>query len=64
VQRRGRDDAFVLLGQQQLLKGRNHHRALKRELERVRELLRVVGGDVSPALAAVLEDAEEPGEGR
>jgi DNA-binding NtrC family response regulator len=64
VQRRGRDDAFVLLGQQQLLKGRNHHRALKRELERVRELLRVVGGDVDPALAAVLDAAEESGEGR
>jgi hypothetical protein len=64
VQRRGRDDAFVLLGQQQLLKNRNHHRALKRELERVRELLRVVGGDVDPALAAVLDAAEESGEGR
>ncbi|MDC0748637.1 sigma-54-dependent transcriptional regulator [Polyangium mundeleinium] len=64
VQRRGRDDAFVLLGQQQLLKNRNHHRALKRELERVRELLRVVGGDVDPALVAALDAAEESGEGR
>jgi DNA-binding NtrC family response regulator len=64
VQRRGRDDAFVLLGQQQLLKNRNHHRALKREFERVRELLRLLGGDVDPALAAVLDAAEEPGEGR
>jgi hypothetical protein len=63
VQRRGRDEAFVLLGQQQLLKNRNHHRALKRELLRVRELLRMVGGDVDPALAAALDAAEEPGEG-
>jgi DNA-binding NtrC family response regulator len=64
VQRRGRDDAFVLLGQQQLLKNRNHHRALKRELERVREFLRLVGGDVDPELAAALDAAEESGEGR
>jgi len=64
VQRRGRDDAFVLLGQQQLLKNRNHHRALKRETERVRELLRLMGGEVDPALAAVLDAAEEPSAGR
>jgi len=64
VHHQGRDDAFALLGQQQLLKNRNHHRALKRELERVRELLRLVGGDVDPALAAVLDAAEDSGEAR
>jgi hypothetical protein len=42
VQRRGRDEAFMLLGQQQLIKNRNHHRALRREIDRVRELLRIV----------------------
>jgi hypothetical protein len=34
-----RDDAFVLLGQEALLKNRNHHPALERELVRVRDLL-------------------------
>lgn len=64
VLRRGRDDAFVLLGQQQLLKNRNHHRALRRELERARELHRMVGGELDPELAALLDSAEETAEGR
>lgn len=64
VLRRGRDDAFVLLGQQQLLKNRNHHRALRRELERTRELYRLVGGEIDPELAALLDSADEAAEGR
>ncbi|MDI1443053.1 sigma 54-interacting transcriptional regulator [Polyangium sp. 6x1] len=54
-----RDEAFTLLGQEPLLKNRNHHRALRRELSRVRELLRLLEGDVDPDLQAVLDADEE-----
>jgi DNA-binding NtrC family response regulator len=63
VQRRGRDEAFVLFGQQLLVKNRNHRRALRRELDRVRELVREIGGDLDADLAALLA-AEESSEGR
>jgi hypothetical protein len=62
VQRLGsRDEAFALLGQGQLVKNRNHHRALRRELGRVRELLQALGGEVHVELAAMLEGLDEPG---
>ena len=35
----GRDEAFRALGRADLLKGRNHHRVLRRELDRARALL-------------------------
>lgn len=57
----GRDEAFVMLGQQQLLKSRNHHRAYKREIARVRELANLLGGEVDRDLAAALNEPEEPG---
>ncbi|WP_437953708.1 sigma 54-interacting transcriptional regulator [Sorangium sp. So ce296] len=61
VQRTGnRDDAFTLLGQEPLLKNRNHHRALRRELSRVREVLDLLGGEVDPDLLAVLDADKEP----
>ena len=53
-----RDEAFLLLGQEQLLKNRNHHHALRRELSRVRELVRLLGCGMHPELQAAL-DAEE-----
>ncbi len=63
VTKRGRDEAFVLLGQQPLLKNRNHHRALRRELDRVRELARQVSGpgeeldkDLAELLASSSDD--------
>jgi DNA-binding NtrC family response regulator len=60
VQRRGsRDEAFALLGQQPMIKNRNHHRALRRELERVRELARTIGGDIDPDLVAMLDAVED-----
>jgi len=49
-----RDDAFTLLEQELLVKNRNHHRALKRELSRVRELVNVLGGEVEADLQAIL----------
>jgi len=60
VQQTGnRDDAFVLLGQEVLLKGRNHHRTLRRELTRVRELVRVLGGEIDRELQEVLSADED-----
>ncbi|WP_437680107.1 sigma-54-dependent transcriptional regulator [Sorangium sp. So ce131] len=57
VRRTGsREEAFALLGQQQLLKNRNHHRALRRELDRVRELADKLGGEIDRDLAALLEE--------
>jgi hypothetical protein len=65
VQRRGsRDAAFALFGQQPMIKNRNHHRALRRELERVRELTRVIGGEMDGDLMAVLDAALEPADPR
>jgi Sigma-54 interaction domain len=58
--REGLDAAFVLLDQAALLRGRNHHRVLRRELERVRALLASVPGDVDPALALLLEKPDAP----
>jgi hypothetical protein len=59
--RQGLDAAFVLLDQASLLKSRNHHRVLRRELDRVRALIEAVPGDVDPALSALLEDPDGPG---
>jgi hypothetical protein len=56
--RRDRDAAFVLLDQAALLRSRNHHRVLRRELERVRGLLDAVPGNVDPALSAILENPD------
>lgn len=55
-----RDEAFVLLGQEPLLKNRNHHRALRRELSRVRELIRLLRCEVHPELQAALDGEEQP----
>ena len=40
-----RDDAFRLLGRAQLVASRNHHKVLKRELERVEALCAALGSD-------------------
>ncbi len=49
-----RDGAFRMFAQEHLLKNRNHHRVLRREIERVRELSRALG-DHSSELVALLE---------
>ncbi len=62
-----RDEAFALLGEEQLLKNRNHHRALKRELHRARDLVRALGGELDTELDAILDaeaDGPESGVGR
>lgn len=54
-----REQAFQLFQRDHLLAGRNHHRALKRELERTIQLVHALGGDVAdPDLSALMENAE------
>jgi DNA-binding NtrC family response regulator len=55
----GRDQAFALLGREPMLKNRNHHRAFRRELQRVRELLRELGSTPDPAFEELLAAAPD-----
>lgn len=60
LQRLGsRDLAFDLLGQKQLIKHRNHHKALRREIDKIRKLAEVLGGRLDDRLAALLDDHED-----
>ncbi len=43
VMRAGKDEAFRVLGKESLIANRNHHKTLRRELERVSELCRALG---------------------
>jgi DNA-binding NtrC family response regulator len=65
LQRLGdREQAFELLGHRQTLRHRNHHKVMRRELEKVRELMRALGGGSSQGLAALLDEIESPAEQR
>ena len=59
-----REHAFELLGQGQALRHRNHHKVMRRELEKIRELVRVLGGAAGQGLAALLHEIEDPAERR
>jgi transcriptional regulator with AAA-type ATPase domain len=52
----GRDEGFKLLGRESLVKNRNHHKALKRELEKVESLYKALGEDSSPFADLLSED--------
>ena len=52
----GRDEGFKLLGRESLVKNRNHHKALKRELEKVEALYKALGEDSSPFADLLSED--------
>ncbi|MDY7228253.1 sigma-54-dependent transcriptional regulator [Hyalangium rubrum] len=56
VQQLGREEAFRLLGRENLLKNRNHHKVLKRELEKVEALYKELGEGSSPFAALLAED--------
>jgi transcriptional regulator with AAA-type ATPase domain len=58
------EEAFAMFGLEQLLKNRNHQRALRRELARVRRLVDVLGESPDPDLAALLKETSEPTEPR
>ena len=59
-----REEAFHLFGQHQLVKSRNHHRTLRRELVRMREVVASLGGKLDGELEALLEsdDRSPPSE--
>jgi len=46
-----REEAFFLFGQHQLVKSRNHQRTLKRELQRINDLMKTLGGELDADLA-------------
>jgi DNA-binding NtrC family response regulator len=56
VQQMGREEAFRVLGRENLLKNRNHHKVLKRELEKVEALYKELGEGPSPYAALLAED--------
>jgi DNA-binding NtrC family response regulator len=59
-----RDEAFKLLGREKLLVGRNHHKVLKRELERVEALCAALGQEEEfPFARAVGADRDAEGRG-
>ncbi len=59
-----RDEAFRLLGREKLLSGRNHHKVLRRELERVEALCAALGRkDGFPFARALGSDGDAEGRG-
>jgi len=58
-----RDEAFKLLGREKLVAGRNHHKVLKREIERVEALCKALGKPAEFPFSGTLEsdDGEERG---
>ncbi|KFE69530.1 sigma-54-dependent transcriptional regulator [Hyalangium minutum] len=56
VQQMGREEAFRALGRENLLKNRNHHKVLKRELEKVEALYKELGEGPSPFAALLAEN--------
>jgi len=48
TRRLGRDEAFRLFGRENLIKSRNHHRTLRREIERLEALYKALGLAGSP----------------
>ena len=62
-QDKSRDEPFRLFGKESLMKSRNHHKVLRREIERADALFRALSGgaDVSPArlLDGVVDDERD-----
>jgi DNA-binding NtrC family response regulator len=59
VRLRNRDEAFEILGEKGLIKHRNHHKAQRREFDKLRKLVNLVGGELEPALAALLDEVDD-----
>jgi DNA-binding NtrC family response regulator len=58
-----RDEAFKLLGREKLVAGRNHHKVLKREIERVEALCAALGKQAEfPFVRALYADRGDAGE--
>jgi transcriptional regulator with AAA-type ATPase domain len=58
ARRLGRDQAFRLFGREGLVRSRNHHKTLRKELERVELLCRKLGQEGSP-FSDLLEEGED-----
>ncbi|WP_394847005.1 sigma 54-interacting transcriptional regulator [Pendulispora brunnea] len=56
-----RDEAFRLFGRDAQVKSRNHHRVLRRELERVEALFRALGIDSGSPFGRLLDGLAEDG---
>jgi hypothetical protein len=54
------DAAFKLLGRERLVASRNHHKVLRRELERVDALCTALGRAAGSPFARVDDEGEEP----
>ncbi len=54
-----RDAAFKALGREALVRNRNHHKVLRRELERVEALCRALGEPVPAAVSSLLDQGEK-----
>jgi len=59
---RDRDRVFQLFGKETLVKSRNHHKVLRREIERVEAFCRVLSGGSQSNASRFLAGAEEPAE--
>jgi DNA-binding NtrC family response regulator len=57
-----REEAFTLLGKEKLAKARNHHKVLRRELERVEDLCRVLGHPSAPFASLASRSEPDPGD--
>jgi DNA-binding NtrC family response regulator len=54
------EQAFELLDQRQALRHRNQHKVMRRELQKVRELVSTLGGGAGKGLTALLDHLEGP----
>lgn len=59
---RERDGIFQLFGKQSLIKSRNHHKVLRREIERAEALCRAVSGTTQGRLTRLLGDDDGDGD--
>ena len=59
---RDRDRVFLLFGKETLVKSRNHHKVLRREIERVEALCQVLSGTLESNVSRLLDAEDGPGE--
>jgi DNA-binding NtrC family response regulator len=57
-----REEAFTLLGKEKLAKARNHHKVLRRELDRVDDLCRLLGDPSGPFAGLATRSEPDPGD--
>jgi hypothetical protein len=57
-----REEAFTLLGKEKLAKARNHHKVLRRELDRVDDLCRLLGDPSRPFAGLASRSEPDPGD--